>query len=386
MGNRQGRQDVVITANAPYSNEKSLKQGTRYLGAGKRDKVAKGKDAEVPDWINELDERGQAPLHRAIEGASSKRVRELLALGADVNLKDSSGHTALHNACRFQAVPIIRILTEGGADLDILTPGGETALHIAVRQCNLSTVNILLIGGADMKVKNKDGYNPFGMTLNYLFSVKEIYCNMNLILRAMAAYAPTNVISTGESEFFAARMIWVYFKLEYHDTSTQKAMLKMIFDLLERGFRIDLLIQGKSLLHHTLTKADNPLNIYLFVALIRAGALPEEFPTALLERLWGRTHQVCYLLYDLCFYCPAFYGRMKELPSLQAHCRRQIRTTLVKNINNEHLVKKVNSLPLPDKLKDYLSLSNIPWLMEIEQISTVVVTELNPLLCGTPKN
>lgn len=89
--------------------------------------------------VQEADKNGVTPLHRAVRFRSPQAVADLLALGADVNAVDKrSGSTPLHRAVTSTGAPatagksdeamqIVRQLLAAGADRNLKNKDGRTS-------------------------------------------------------------------------------------------------------------------------------------------------------------------------------------------------------------------------------------------------------------------
>ena len=81
-------------------------------------------------------EGGWPPLvfqARGDRGGNVQRVRDLLELGADVNVRNHKGQTALHCAAKAGFEPIVALLLERGADVNAKDYKGQTPLATALR-------------------------------------------------------------------------------------------------------------------------------------------------------------------------------------------------------------------------------------------------------------
>lgn len=90
-------------------------------------------------------------------GGDPERVRDLLAQGANANIKGLSGAPLLMFADTFE---VVQALIEQGADVNVRTPDGETILHQNVFGGKVEIVELLLAAGADFNAKNLDGETP----------------------------------------------------------------------------------------------------------------------------------------------------------------------------------------------------------------------------------
>ncbi|XP_017562807.2 BRCA1-associated RING domain protein 1 [Pygocentrus nattereri] len=104
--------------------------------------------------------KGETPLHLAAIKGDVEATKELLAQGADPNLKDNAGWTPLHEACNLGHLGVVEVLLQQGALLN--TPGYEndSPLHDAVRNGHVAVARLLLKHGASPSVLNILGLRP----------------------------------------------------------------------------------------------------------------------------------------------------------------------------------------------------------------------------------
>ena len=92
---------------------------------------------------------GRTLLHHDANHGHGKRVRLLLDLGADPDLKDGEGRTALHLVCaRGMGTETIRALVEAGADPDARDHEGRTPLDCAASARGGTAYDALMKYGA----------------------------------------------------------------------------------------------------------------------------------------------------------------------------------------------------------------------------------------------
>ena len=108
---------------------------------------------------------GDHALHIAIRGGAIQAVKLLVGCGADVNELNEKGQTPLHTAagglrhCR----ELCSILIEHKAKIDAVDKDGNQPLHLACKQRNFLTGNLLLTHKADVNFLNKQQRSPLDL-------------------------------------------------------------------------------------------------------------------------------------------------------------------------------------------------------------------------------
>ncbi len=120
--------------------------------------------------VNEQDEMGETPLHKALATQNPKEIVSLLIkYGADVNIKDKEGRLPIHKVLSSQ-MPDIRLLTlllKNGAGVNEQDEMGETPLHKALAtQYPNEIISLLIKHGADVNIKDKEGRLPIHKVLS----------------------------------------------------------------------------------------------------------------------------------------------------------------------------------------------------------------------------
>jgi ankyrin repeat protein len=98
-----------------------------------------------------------ALLCRAAFVCDFVRVRELLAKGANPNVRDDDLRTPLHQAVLGNSVGLVGLLIEAGAELDAKDAHGFTPLHFAAQEFLPEIARVLVGKGADVNACDEDG-------------------------------------------------------------------------------------------------------------------------------------------------------------------------------------------------------------------------------------
>ncbi|XP_036822354.1 ankyrin repeat domain-containing protein 12 isoform X4 [Oncorhynchus mykiss] len=112
------------------------------------------------DKVNKRNERGETPLHMAAIRGDAKQVKELISLGADVNIKDFAGWTPLHEACNLGFFDVAKVLIAAGAEVNTQGLDDDTPLHDASSSGHTDIVKLLLTHGGNAFQANKRGERP----------------------------------------------------------------------------------------------------------------------------------------------------------------------------------------------------------------------------------
>nr|XP_056710749.1 ankyrin repeat domain-containing protein 12 isoform X2 [Euleptes europaea] len=112
------------------------------------------------DKVNKRNERGETPLHTAAIRGDIKQVKELIGLGANVNVKDFAGWTPLHEACNAGYYEVAKVLIAAGADVNTQGLDDDTPLHDSASSGHRKIVKLLLRHGGNPFQANKHGERP----------------------------------------------------------------------------------------------------------------------------------------------------------------------------------------------------------------------------------
>uniref|UniRef100_A0A8C8SRA9 Ankyrin repeat domain 12 n=1 Tax=Pelusios castaneus TaxID=367368 RepID=A0A8C8SRA9_9SAUR len=112
------------------------------------------------DKVNKRNERGETPLHMAAIRGDVKQVKELISLGANVNVKDFAGWTPLHEACNVGYYEVAKVLIAAGADVNTQGLDDDTPLHDSASSGHRDIVKLLLRHGGNPFQANKHGERP----------------------------------------------------------------------------------------------------------------------------------------------------------------------------------------------------------------------------------
>ncbi|XP_064187229.1 ankyrin repeat domain-containing protein 12-like isoform X1 [Anguilla rostrata] len=123
-------------------------------------KISSSTTSRQKDKINKRNERGETALHMAAIRGDVKQVKELIRLGADVNVKDFAGWTPLHEACNLGHYDVAKVLIATGAEVNTQGLDDDTPLHDASSSGHKEIVRLLVQHGGNPFQANNRGERP----------------------------------------------------------------------------------------------------------------------------------------------------------------------------------------------------------------------------------
>ncbi len=124
--------------------------------------------ADMGGDLNLFDHDGWTMLMHTVPHEQPQMARQLLALGANPELKDTDeGFTTLYRAAIRGSVSIVSVLLEAGVDTEATDGEGRTALMAAVMEMQHACVERLLTGGASVNAQDTLGAAPLYLCARY---------------------------------------------------------------------------------------------------------------------------------------------------------------------------------------------------------------------------
>ncbi|CAB1119685.1 unnamed protein product [Ectocarpus sp. CCAP 1310/34] len=130
-----------------------LNRLVRAIGTGDNASVACALQQGGRYVLNERDDNGLLPIHRATIKAPASVVHLLIQAGADLEAT-FQGLASMHVACGRGLEGMVHVLLAGGANRDALTAQGFAPLHCASGRGGLGAVKALLTAGADVNIRS----------------------------------------------------------------------------------------------------------------------------------------------------------------------------------------------------------------------------------------
>lgn len=275
-------------------------------------------------------------LHQAIMAAADCDVREILHLNT-VNINATvCGATPLSLTLYKEKTHLFKlILTHGHAqaslDVNMLSKDDkirlEPALVTACRLGNREAVG-LLVDHPGIDLERTDSFKHTGLWM----ACRQRYTDLvKLLIEKGASVNPSNLATRSP----------LFLSLEY--CSKRREIVKL---LVYNGAHLEIRL-GQSLLYHAIMSGEEGARI-----IIEAGynvstdeKVKRELATGMMTRNVNLTDMLEYEIHNA--------------PSLLRVCRTVIRGTVSKQCQGKHFQARLQSLPLPTTVLDYLSLKPV---------------------------
>jgi len=142
------------------------------LGSDIHDAIQKGDVTKVKtlisgnkELIHEKSDKGQTPLHLAVQNGDQEIVEFLISQGADINARDSEGNTPLLTALAFKKTDTAKFLISEGADVRIKNAQEMAPLILALRYGLSELVEPILDSGQDVNERFGGNITPLLMAI-----------------------------------------------------------------------------------------------------------------------------------------------------------------------------------------------------------------------------
>ncbi|MEE8433235.1 MAG: ankyrin repeat domain-containing protein [bacterium] len=245
-----------------------------------RKMLAAGADVNLPDF------RGDYPVHGAIQTFEIDCLKILLEAGAEVNALSSFLSTPFLDACRSGLIEAMTMLLEHGADPHVRDRGGLTALHQAADSGSFEAVSLLLEQGVAIDLRDGSGVTPFLCAARSgSDTVLQVLLDRGADLTAVDAYGDNALLMAARNGQFRVAKFLVRkgLKPDFRSPANDQTPLMATagqFDhhllawLIKRGAGVnDQDLEGKTPLHHLL--AVTPVTLTGLRRLLTAGAQPD---------------------------------------------------------------------------------------------------------------
>ncbi|KAK7489538.1 hypothetical protein BaRGS_00019172 [Batillaria attramentaria] len=279
--------------------------------------------------VNSQDITSKTPLMKAVRNNKTDAVLRLRRANADLNITDRNSDMALHYAARNGCRDIIDILLSGGSLIDVQNYWGRSPLMEAVCYNHRESVVRLINASCDL---NRREFKT-GDTALHIAIKRNYVCVVHMLLEAGTRHDIYN--HQGETAFYDAvvsnkidilrLMIAFNCKLDVPPKYFSNGVYKSVFQLAAEKGHLEMcrMLAG-------LGYIDYSARVYFYASYVPSR--PSENDDTL---AWLR-------------------GAMQRVVPLQQLCRKVIR-----KYAGHDLLSKVECLPTPRALKDYVLIKDV---------------------------
>ena len=310
--------------------------------------------------LNAQDIRGQTPLLMACHYGHADLASLLLTFACcEVNCRDKAGNTPLHRAIRNSQDALACLLCAAGADLHAVGRHRLTPLHEAVRAGRHRVIHALVSRGCDVNARSSSMAAPtpfltaifhYKMSQRSLNDQKCVDTTLNLLIRAGCRLSEGDGYWTPLSAAIDIGSSHIASLLLYHGCHLQSRQGR------QRGY-------GHSVLVEAFTRCDASVVKLLLTCGYRISCEEVEQCSrripAFSPLFYRISHSQRTLVKTKLQLLHWLRQRASNPPSLLELCRTRLRQTLNHAACDTSIVSYIPNLPLPQPVKDYVSLSHL---------------------------
>ena len=115
--------------------------------------------------INKQGKHGNSAVMKAAREGQVDIVKELIGLGANLDLKNVDGNSALWNSCFANSYECFFALIDSGIDINSTNVNGVTSLMYCSSAGKEDFVKLLLENNADATIENLDGFKAIDLAV-----------------------------------------------------------------------------------------------------------------------------------------------------------------------------------------------------------------------------
>lgn len=303
--------------------------------------------------INATDYKNQVPLIIACNYKHADIASYLISVGCDVNKRDAAGNTPLHRAIRTNLENTVYILLAAGADIHIENESHWTPLHEAVRMGNEYIVRRLIKLGANVNATIPDSNGtPFATAIFY-FKISKTNHFKNL-----ESIGKTLIENGCHLSYFDRQ--WTPLLSSISICNSYLASL-----LLFHGCLIEC---PKSYIRSLFVDAFTCCDAIVVKLLIICGYRITLEEIELCARIIPTYSSAPFAGLDLgtngIQTIQWLRKHILKVPSLSEVCRVSIRRSLNQGSNDTSIIKNIDKLVLPSKMKEYIRLDELGSILD----------------------
>jgi len=144
-------------------------------------------------------EKGTRLIHVLARAGHEQQCRELLDLGADLDVRNIFGETPLFLASERGHAPVAQLFADRGANVNLPNSCREVPLYAAAYHGHVGVIKVLVAAGCDPSVRSEEELTPLLVCQSRGYPEAA-----NIIREALASIAPSGATSSAPAAAAAA--------------------------------------------------------------------------------------------------------------------------------------------------------------------------------------